>query len=73
MASPGEFKGQRRGSCGHVMAAFDSHDKCACCRNKKVGEDPCVKGQACIIVSGGYYGLLMSTPPQCVEIFSLPL
>ena len=53
MASPGEFKGQRRGSCGHVMAAFDSHDKCACCRNKKVGEDPCVKGQACIIVSTG--------------------
>ena len=26
------------------------------------------------IASGGYYGLRMSTPPpQCVEIFSLPL
>ena len=25
-------------------------------------------------LSGGYYGLRMSTlPPQCVEIFSLPL
>ena len=24
MASPG----QRRGSCGHIMAGFDAHDKC---------------------------------------------
>ena len=29
MDSPGEKKGQRRGSCGHVMAAFDLHKKCA--------------------------------------------
>ena len=40
MVSPGEFKGQRRGPCGHVMAAFDSHDKCTCCCEKKVGQDP---------------------------------
>ena len=43
MASPG----QRRGSCGHVMAAFDLHKKCARCRDKKMGDDPCVKGQSC--------------------------
>ena len=28
MASPGDKKG-RRGSCGHVMASFDIHGKCA--------------------------------------------
>ena len=49
MASPGKLKGQRRGSCGHAMAAFDSHEKCARCRHKKVGDDPCVKGQDCLI------------------------
>ena len=43
MASPG----QRRGSCGHVMAGFDFHKKCARCRDKKLGDDPCVKGQDC--------------------------
>ena len=43
MASPG----QRRGSCGHVMAAFDLYKKCARCRDKKMGDDPCVKGQHC--------------------------
>ena len=43
MASPG----QRRGSCGHVMAAFDLHKKCARCRDKKMGDDPWVKGQRC--------------------------
>ena len=30
MSSPG----QRRGSCGHAMAGFDSHSKCAHCRDK---------------------------------------
>ena len=43
MASPG----QRRGSCGHVMAGFDLHKKCARCRDKKLGDDPCVKDQDC--------------------------
>ena len=28
MASPGDKKGQRRGSCAHVIAVFDMHDKC---------------------------------------------
>ena len=43
MASPG----QRRGSCGHAMAGFDGHKKCARCRDKKLGDDPCVKDQVC--------------------------
>ena len=52
MASPGSFKGQRRGTCGHAMAAFDLHEKCARCRDKKIGEDPCVKGLDCLICEG---------------------
>ena len=45
MSSPG----QKRGSCGHVMALFDNHKKCARCREKGVGDDPCVKKQDCQI------------------------
>ena len=45
MASPG----QRRGNCGHIMAGFDGHKKCARCRDKKLGDDPCVKDQVCSI------------------------
>ena len=52
MASPGSLKGQRCGICGHAMAAFDLHEKCEQCRNKKVGEDPCVKGKDCLICEG---------------------
>ena len=49
MASPGEFKGQWKGSCGHIMAAFDLHKKFARCCEKKVGQDPCVLGNECVI------------------------
>ena len=52
MASPGSFKGQRRGTCGHAMPAFDLHEKCARCHDKKIGEDPCVKGLDCLICEG---------------------
>ena len=52
MASPGDKKGQRRGSCGHVMALFDLHDKCARCRKKLIGEDNCVKDKPCKICYG---------------------
>ena len=31
------------------MAAFDGHKKCARCRDKKLGDDPCVKDQPCSI------------------------
>ena len=36
-------KGGGGGSCGHAMASFDGHAFCARCRDKKKGEDPCVK------------------------------
>ena len=39
MSSPG----QRRGSCGHAMANFDTHQYCARCREKDKGSDPCIK------------------------------
>ena len=45
MLSPG----QQRGTCGHVMAVFDNHRKCAHCRDKGVHDDPCVKKQECKI------------------------
>ena len=39
--------GQRQGNCGHIMAGFDQHEKCARCRDKKLGSDPCVKEKLC--------------------------
>ena len=52
MGSPGDKKGQRRGLCGHVMASFDLHDKCATCRDKLIGEDDCVVDKPCKICDG---------------------
>ena len=52
MASPGEKKGQRKGSRGHIMATFDSHEKCARCRDKRIGEDNCVLDKPCPICDG---------------------
>ena len=43
MSSPG----QKRGTCGHVMAIFDGHLKCARCLDKGVGEDICVLKKDC--------------------------
>ena len=48
MASPGI----RRGTCGHAMALFDLHTKCARCREKGVGTDPCVEKKPCEICDG---------------------
>ena len=45
MSSPG----QKRGTCGHIMAVFDNHRKCVRCRDKGVGDDPFVKKQECKI------------------------
>ena len=45
MSSPG----QKRGTCGHIMASFDDHLKCARCRDKGVGEDACVLQKDCSI------------------------
>ena len=47
MATPG----QKTGSCGHFMASFDSHSKCARCRDRGQGDDLCVKGLQCDICS----------------------
>ena len=57
MSSPG----QRRGSCGHAMAGFDSHSKCAHCRDKGLGDNPCVQKKECVICKG-------FTPEQILQL-----
>ena len=52
MASPGDKKGQRRGLCGHIMASFDLHKRCARCRDKGNGDDDCVEKRPCVICDG---------------------
>ena len=56
MSSPG----QKHGICGHVMASFDGHFKCARCRDKGVGEDTCVL-KDCIVCKG-------FTPEQILQL-----
>ena len=41
MSSPG----QKKGTCGHIMAVFDGHLKCARYREKGVADDPCVQSR----------------------------
>ena len=48
MSSPG----QRQGSCSHAMAGLNSHSKCARCRDKGVGDDPCVLKKYCDVCKG---------------------
>ena len=48
MASPGDNK-DNVGTCGHIMAAFDTHKKCARCKDKHIGQDACVLNQPCAI------------------------
>ena len=43
MSSPS----QKHGSCGHIMASFDSHNFCARCREKGKGSDPCTSKNDC--------------------------
>ena len=43
MSSPG----QKHGSCGHIMASFDSHCFCTRCREKGKGTDPCITNNDC--------------------------
>ena len=52
MASPGDKKGQRRGLCGHIMASFDLHKRCARCRGKGNGDGDCVEKRPCVICDG---------------------
>ena len=39
--------GQKHGSCGNIMASFDGHSFCVCCREKGKGSDPCISHNAC--------------------------
>ena len=57
MASPG----QRKGACGHIMVSFDCHSHCAHCRDKGLGDDPCVSKLPC-----EYCELL--TPEQVIQL-----
>ena len=52
MASPGDKKGQHKGSCGHITASLHSHNKCTRCRDKRIGEDNCVLDKPCPICDG---------------------
>ena len=54
MASPG----QRKGVCGHIRASFDKHSRCAQCRDKGQGEDPCIKKLPCDLL----------TPEQVIQL-----
>ena len=45
-------KGQRRGLCGHIMASFDLHKRCARCRDKNMGGNDCVENRLCTICDG---------------------
>ena len=57
MSSPG----QRQGSCGHAMARFDSHSKCAHCRDKGVVDNPCSLKKECDVCKG-------FTPEQILQL-----
>ena len=61
MASPG----QRKGACGHIMASFDQHSRCARCRDKGLGDDACVKKLPCEFCE-------LLTPEQVLQL-SQPL
>ena len=57
MASPG----QKKGACGHIMASFDKHSRCARCREKGHGDDPCVQNLQCDFCS-------VLTPEQVLKL-----
>ena len=46
------------------MAGFDNHRKCACCRDKGVGDNACVKKQECKICQA-------FTPAQLKQLSTL--
>ena len=57
MASPGQHKG----ACGHIMASFDKHSRCARCRDKGLGEGACVKKLPCELCE-------LLTPEQVLQL-----
>ena len=48
------------------MAGFDTHSKCARCRDKGLGDDPCVLKKECVICKG-------FTPEQSLSLLRLPI
>ena len=52
---------QKRGSCGHVMALFDNHSRCAHCCEKGQGLDPCVLKKECSFCDA-------LTPEQIIQL-----
>ena len=57
MASPG----QRKGACGHIMASFDRNLRCARCRDKGLGDDPCISKLPCEFCD-------LLTPEQVIQL-----
>ena len=57
MSSPS----QKHGSCGHLMASFDSHSFCTRCREKGKGSDPCVSHNDCNACN-------VLTEEQCLQL-----
>ena len=53
--------GQKRGTCGYVMASFNGHLKCARCHDKGMGEDDCVLKKDCAVCKG-------FTPEQVLQL-----
>ena len=47
MENSPQRSGQKRGLCNHFMARFDPHGHCARCRDKSLGDDPCVLKLQC--------------------------
>ena len=58
-------RGQKKGMCGHIMALFDGHLKCARCRDKGVGDNPCVLKRNCPICKA-------FTPEQILQLATPP-
>ena len=50
MTSPGLC----HGFCGHIMAGFDLHDKCARYHDKSLGTDACIVGGAICKIYDGF-------------------
>ena len=50
MTSPG----QKKGGCGHIMASFYTHGKCAQSHDKGPGNDPCVRKRGLPCMSASY-------------------
>ena len=69
MSSPS----QKHGSCGHIMASFDSHGFCARCRDKGKGSDPCTSHIDCNACNSLTEEQCLSTPSYRIKKEKLEL